>query len=71
MVKIILQSSDAKNFPVELEVAKKSNLIKEMLDNLGVSEGVTEELIPVPSVRGDILEKVVVWAQYHLVCTRQ
>lgn len=68
MVKIILESSDGRKFPVEVELAKKSNLLKVMLDDLGVNEDASEE-VPIKRVRGDILEKILVWIEYHQVPT--
>jgi len=66
MPKVILQSSDNKSFPVEVEIAKMSTTIKTMLEDLGVnSEEGKEEKIPLPNVRGEILKLVIQWAEQH------
>jgi len=66
MPKVILESSDHDNFPVEVEIAKMSTTIKTMLEDLGVnSEEGNEEKIPLPNVRGEILRLVIQWAQQH------
>ncbi len=62
---IVLQSSDDRLFKVDVNVAKMSTTIKDMLDNLGDPEEGKEEIIPV-QVEGDIMEKVLEWAEYHL-----
>lgn len=66
MPKVILQSSDNRSFPVEVEIAKMSTTIKTMLEDLGVnSEEGKEEKIPLPNVRGEILKLVIQWAEQH------
>lgn len=64
-IMIKLQSSDKKVFEVPLKVAQKSNLIKTMLEDLGM-EG-EDELVPLPNVPGETLENVLKWATQHQV----
>jgi len=66
MPKVILESSDLQNFPVDVEIAKMSTTIKTMLEDLGVSsEEGNEEKIPLPNVRGEILKRVIEWSEKH------
>lgn len=58
---IILLSSDNKELKVDKEVADKSVLIKNMLEDIGDSDS----SIPLPNVKGNILEKVIEWCIYH------
>lgn len=60
--KIKLQSSDGKVFEVDVDVANVSLTIKGMLEALGVHE---DDVVPLPNVSSEVLEKVIVWATYH------
>ena len=64
MPSIDLQSSDGEVFPVDLEVAKVSHTIKNMLESLGIDEE-TEDIFPLPKVSAKILQKVIQWATHH------
>jgi len=57
MPTIKLQSHDGETFEVDVEIAKQSNIIKTMLEDLGVDED-DEEGIPLPNVNAAILRKV-------------
>ena len=61
---IKLQSSDGENFPVDVDIAKKSITIKTMLEDLGMDEE-DDEVVPLPNVNASILKKVIAWATYH------
>ena len=61
---INLRSADNELFPVDIEVAKKSMLIKTMLEDLGMDEDV-DEAVPIPYVNAAILKLVIQWATYH------
>ena len=61
---IKLQSSDGENFPVDVDIAKKSVTIKTMLEDLGMDEE-DDEVVPLPNVNASILKKVISWATYH------
>ena len=63
-MQIKLHSSDGDNFPVDVDIAKKSVTIKTMLEDLGIEEGHEEE-VPLPNVNSAILEKVIQWATTH------
>ena len=60
---VTLQSSDLEKFVIEAEVAKKSILIKNLLDVLPEDD----EEIPIPLVNAAILKKVLSWMQQHKV----
>lgn len=59
--KITLQSQDGVLFHVDIEAAKKSEVIKSMLEGCSTDE----EVIPIPKVRGSILGKILDWCIYH------
>lgn len=59
---IKLQSADDLVFNVDVDVAKRSNVLKTMIEDLGLSNG---ETIPVPQIKGDMLKKVIEWCTYH------
>jgi len=57
-------SSDEKIFNVDLDVAKVSVTISEMLQH--TDDGMNqEEIVPLSNVTGEILEKVIEWATHH------
>ena len=64
MPTIKLQSFDGEVFPVDVEIAKQSVIIKTMLEDLGMDEE-DEEVVPLPNVNAAILMKVIEWATYH------
>ena len=57
---IKLQSSEGEIFPIDVEIAKKSNFIRTMLSDLG-----EEATVPLPNVTTDILKKVIEWCIVH------
>ena len=61
MPSIKLQSSDGEIFSVDVEIAKQSLIIKNMLENLLNDE----EVVPLPNVDAFILRKVIQWLTYH------
>jgi S-phase kinase-associated protein 1 len=65
MAIIKLQSSNGDVFPIDMEIAKKSNTIKTMLEDLGIEESNQEETVPLPNVTTDILKKVIEWCTVH------
>ena len=65
MTFINLVSSDGKEFPVDMDIARKSVTIKTMLEDLGLDDGYNGESVPLPNVDGDILKKVIEWCTKH------
>jgi S-phase kinase-associated protein 1 len=59
-----LQSSDGEIFSVETQIAKQSNTIRTMLEELGMGDD-DEEAIPLPNVNAAILKKVIAWCTQH------
>ena len=58
---IKLTSVDDKSFSVSLKVVEMSQTIKDMLDDMEVDE------MPIPQIKGEILEKVIKWCVYHTI----
>mmetsp|Transcript_6286 Transcript_6286/g.11878 ORF Transcript_6286/g.11878 Transcript_6286/m.11878 type:complete len:166 (+) Transcript_6286:171-668(+) len=59
-----LMSKEGDPFPVDMEVAKMSELVKSMLEDIEEGdEEVTE--IPLPNVRSQILKKVIEFCQHY------
>jgi S-phase kinase-associated protein 1 len=65
MAIIKLQSSDGDVFAVDVEVAKKSCTIRNMLNDLGIEDPAEIDVVPIPNVRSEILRKVLEWSTYH------
>ncbi|KZF22591.1 E3 ubiquitin ligase complex SCF subunit sconC, variant [Xylona heveae TC161] len=60
---IILTSSDNVEIPVDREVAERSILIKNMLEDVG--DAAANEPIPIPNVNEAVLKKVIEWCVHH------
>ncbi|XP_023314793.1 S-phase kinase-associated protein 1-like [Trichogramma pretiosum] len=58
-----LQSSDGVVFDVELAIAKRSYMVKTMIESLG--EDSLDEVLPLPDIKSDILGKVIEFATHH------
>ncbi|KAK9321905.1 E3 ubiquitin ligase SCF complex, Skp subunit [Lipomyces orientalis] len=56
-----LTSSDGESFDVEKDVAERSILIKNMIEDVG--DDSTE--IPIPNVTANVLKKVLEWCEHH------
>ena len=65
MPEIKLVSSNGKEFPVEMDIARKSATIKTMLEDLGLDDCYNGEPVPLPTIDSDILEKVIEWCTKH------
>ncbi len=57
---VTLQSNDGQDFRVEVEVAKMSETIKNLIEDAGTSSA-----IPLPNITGQILAKVVEYCKFH------
>ncbi|KAG7662327.1 sconC [[Candida] subhashii] len=63
--KVIIISSDEEKFPVDQQIAEKSILIKNMINDLN-PDGLQEDFeIPTPNVRASVLSKVLEWCEHH------
>lgn len=62
---IKLQSCDGQVFEVDLATSQQMGLIKNMLEALSPTVGDQIEVIPVPTVRGTILTKVLSWCNHY------
>ncbi|CAO3634278.1 unnamed protein product [Cunninghamella blakesleeana] len=58
---VILLSSDNEQFEVDKNVAERSVLIKNMLEDIEESSAP----IPLPNVTAKVLRKVIEWCEYH------
>ncbi|MCJ1285192.1 hypothetical protein MMC26_004530 [Xylographa opegraphella] len=64
MSTITLKSSDGVEMTVEKEVAERSMLIRNLLEDM--SDGsTTEEAIPIANVNEAVLKKVIEWCTHH------
>ncbi|CCU76648.1 unnamed protein product [Blumeria hordei] len=61
--KITLISNDGAVITVDSQVAMKSVLIKNMIEDLG--DAVAESDVPIPNVNESVLRKVIEWCQHH------
>lgn len=59
--KVKLRSSDDEMFEVDKEVADKSQMIRNMIEDTG-----TDNPIPLPNVTSKILAKVIEYCKYHV-----
>ncbi|KDN53241.1 putative negative regulator sulfur controller-3 [Tilletiaria anomala UBC 951] len=56
-----LSTSDGEEFTVERDVAERSVLIKQMLEDIGESD----QAIPLPNVSSQVLKKVLEYCEHH------
>ncbi|KAH8821761.1 putative E3 ubiquitin ligase complex SCF subunit sconC [Xylogone sp. PMI_703] len=61
--KITLVSNDNVAIEVDRQVAERSMLIKNMMDDLGEEAASTE--VPIPNVNESVLKKVIEWCEHH------
>jgi len=57
-----LTTSDNADLKVARDIAERSILIKNLLEDLG---GDTEEAIPIPNVNEAVMKKVLEWCEHH------
>ncbi|KAI0128738.1 Skp1 family, dimerization domain-containing protein [Xylariales sp. AK1849] len=62
-IKVRLQSNDNAIIEVDKQVAERSLLIKNMLEDLG--EQAEGQTIPIPNVTESVLRKVIEWCEHH------
>ncbi|KAK4232059.1 Skp1 family, dimerization domain-containing protein [Podospora fimiseda] len=62
--KVILASNEGTKITVDREVACRSVLIKNLIDDLG-DEAVANDAIPLMNVNSAVLNKVVEWCEHH------
>ncbi|KAJ8111581.1 hypothetical protein OPT61_g5852 [Boeremia exigua] len=60
--KIKLTTSDNIDLEVDRQVAERSILIKNLLEDLG---GDNDEAIPIPNVNEPVMKKVLEWCEHH------
>ncbi|KAJ4354031.1 uncharacterized protein N0V89_005764 [Didymosphaeria variabile] len=60
--RIKLTTSDNAEIPVDRDVAERSILIKNLLEDLGVDN---DEAIPIPNVNEAVMKKVLEWCEHH------
>ena len=66
MPKINLESSDKKVFSVDVEVAKKSITLQDLMENFGIEDDDEDgDPIPIPDVDAANLERLLQWAEEH------
>jgi len=61
--KISLVSNDGVNIQVDRQVACKSVLIKNLVDDLG--DSAFDSPVPIPNVNESVLKKVIEWCEHH------
>lgn len=59
---VVLQSSDNESFTVSKQVAERSVLIKNMIEDVGESD---DSPIPLPNVNSTVLKKVIEYCEHH------
>ena len=68
-ISVKLQSSDGVIFVADQDIIKQMVTIQTMLENPG--DGDAEEIIPIYTIKGDILEKVIEWTSNYKVAFGQ
>ena len=66
-----LQSSDGNIVVVDQNVIKQMVTIQTMLGNLDDDDTNNNEPIPIYTVNGEILDKVIEWTKYHIETTEK
>jgi|JI6StandDraft_1071083.scaffolds.fasta_scaffold19227_2 S-phase kinase-associated protein 1 len=67
MAKVVIKSNDSKRFEIEEAVAKKSQLLKNMIEGTPiryVDTGAEEEIF-LPNVKGSVLSKVFAYCEHY------
>eukprot|EP01023_Acetabularia_acetabulum_P061280 TRINITY_DN739_c0_g1_i1.p3 TRINITY_DN739_c0_g1~~TRINITY_DN739_c0_g1_i1.p3 ORF type:complete len:164 (+),score=29.12 TRINITY_DN739_c0_g1_i1:79-570(+) len=66
--KVTLRSYDGALFPVDVEVANMSEMLRNMIQDV---EGAHQQVIPLLNVSGKILKKVIDYCEYHVGAERR
>lgn len=62
--KITLKTNDGAEMTVPLDVAKRSILLTNLIDDLGI-EVATTSSVPLPNVTEPVLQKIIEWCEHH------
>merc|ERR1712241_1628935 len=60
---ISLQSCDGQVFPVNIDIARQSVTLRNMIEDLGIED--LDENVPLPNVNAAILKKIIDWCTTH------
>lgn len=62
--KITLKTNDGAEMTVPLDVAKRSILLTNLIDDLGMDVATTSA-VPLPNVTESVLQKIIEWCEHH------
>merc|ERR1712038_278107 len=62
---ISLQSCDGQVFPVNIDIARQSVTLRNMIEDLGIEDLDENEIVPLPNVNAAILKKIIAWCTTH------
>merc|ERR1712020_120276 len=62
---ISLQSCDGQVFPVNIDIARQSVTLRNMIEDLGIEDLDENEIVPLPNVNAAILKKIIDWCTTH------
>merc|ERR1712020_744978 len=62
---ISLQSCDGQVFPVNIDIARQSVTLHNMIEDLGIEDLDENEIVPLPNVNAAILKKIIAWCTTH------
>merc|ERR1712038_1959203 len=62
---ISLQSCDGQVFPVNIDIARQSMTLRNMIEDLGIEDLDENEIVPLPNVNAAILKKIIAWCTTH------
>merc|ERR1711993_135623 len=62
---ISLQSCDGQVFPVNIDIARQSVTLCNMIEDLGIEDLDENEIVPLPNVNAAILKKIIAWCTHY------
>merc|ERR1712038_61888 len=62
---IALQSCDGQVFPVNIDIARQSVTLRNMIEDLGIEDLDENEIVPLPNVNAAILKKIIAWCTHY------